>query len=84
MKKRHSAEQFVGMLRQADENLGMDQKVPEVCRRFQFLLAVSFRTQHNAQPPHPLDIVLYAHTAASDAPNRGYHRTNAQSRCATP
>ncbi|MCE9591169.1 MAG: transposase [Planctomycetes bacterium] len=33
MKKRHSAEQVVGMLRQADVELGKGQKVPEVCRQ---------------------------------------------------
>jgi transposase-like protein len=33
MKKRHSAEQIVGMLRQADVDLGKGQKVPEVCRQ---------------------------------------------------
>jgi len=33
MKKRFSAEQIVGMLRQADVELGKGQKVPEVCRQ---------------------------------------------------
>ena len=33
MKKRHSAEQVVGMLRQADVELGKGQKVPDVCRQ---------------------------------------------------
>jgi putative transposase len=32
MKKRHSAEQIVGKLRQADVELGKGLKVPEVCR----------------------------------------------------
>ena len=32
MKKRHSAEQIVGILRQADVSLGKGQKVPEVCK----------------------------------------------------
>jgi len=32
MKKRHSTEQIVSMLRQADVGLGKGQKVPEVCR----------------------------------------------------
>lgn len=32
MKVRHSAEQIVGMLRQADIELGKGQKVPEVCK----------------------------------------------------
>ena len=33
MKKRFSAEQIVGMLRQADVDLGKGQKVPEACRQ---------------------------------------------------
>ena len=33
MKKRHSAEQVVAMLRQADVELGKGSKVPEVCKR---------------------------------------------------
>jgi transposase-like protein len=33
MKKRFSAEQIVGMLRQADVDLGKGLKVPEVCRQ---------------------------------------------------
>ena len=33
MKKRFSAEQVVGMLRQADVELGKGQKVPDVCRQ---------------------------------------------------
>lgn len=33
MKKRFSTEQIVGMLRQADVDLGKGQKVPEVCRQ---------------------------------------------------
>src|SRR5213596_3222459 len=33
MKKRHSAEQIVGILRQADVSLGKGQKVPEVCKQ---------------------------------------------------
>jgi putative transposase len=32
MKARHSTEQIVGMLRQADIELGKGQKVPEVCK----------------------------------------------------
>lgn len=32
MKARHSAEQIVGLLRQADVELGQGLKVPEVCR----------------------------------------------------
>lgn len=33
MRKRHSAEQIVGFLRQADVDLGKGMKVPEVCRK---------------------------------------------------
>ncbi len=33
MKKRHSAEQIVAKLRQADIELGKGMKVPEVCRQ---------------------------------------------------
>ena len=33
MKKRHSAEQIVGRLRQADVELGKGLKVPEVCKQ---------------------------------------------------
>jgi len=33
VKKRHSAEQIVGKLRQADVELGKGLKVPEVCRQ---------------------------------------------------
>jgi transposase-like protein len=33
MKKRHSGEQIVALLRQADIALGKDQKVPEVCKQ---------------------------------------------------
>ena len=33
MKKRHSAEQIVAKLRQADVELGKGMKVPEVCRQ---------------------------------------------------
>ena len=33
MKKRHSAEQIVGKLRQADIELGKGLKVPQVCRQ---------------------------------------------------
>ena len=33
MKKRHSAEQIVGLLRQADVDLGKGMNVPDVCRR---------------------------------------------------
>ena len=33
MKKRHSAEQIVAMLRQADVDLGKGRKVPAVCKQ---------------------------------------------------
>ncbi|MFM9196346.1 MAG: transposase, partial [Planctomycetia bacterium] len=33
MKKRRSAEQIVGLLRQADVDLGKGTNVPDVCRR---------------------------------------------------
>ena len=33
MKKRHSAEQIVSMLRQADVELGKGLKVPEICKQ---------------------------------------------------
>ena len=33
MKKRHGAEQIVGLLRQADVALGKGEKVPEVCKQ---------------------------------------------------
>ena len=33
MKNRHSAEQIVGLLRQADVDLGKGMNVPDVCRR---------------------------------------------------
>ena len=33
MKKRYSAEQIVGMLRQADVGLGKGMKVPDVCKQ---------------------------------------------------
>lgn len=42
MKKRHSAEQIVAKLRQADLELGKGLKVPEVCR----LLEVSEQTYY--------------------------------------
>ena len=42
MKKRHSAEQIVAKLRQADLELGNGLKVPEVCR----LLEVSEQTYY--------------------------------------
>jgi len=42
MKKRHSAEQIVAMLRQADVELGKGLKVPEVCKQ----LGVSEQTYY--------------------------------------
>ncbi len=35
MKKRHSAEQIVALLRQADVALGKEMKVPEVCKQLE-------------------------------------------------
>ncbi len=54
MKKRHSAEQIVAKLRQADVELGKGLKVPEVCRQ----LGVSeqtyyrWRTKYGGMDPH--------------------------------
>ena len=42
MKKRYSAEQIVGKLRQADVELGKGKRVPEVCR----LLEISEQTYY--------------------------------------
>ena len=42
MKKRHSAEQIVAKLRQADVDLGKGLKVPEVCKQ----LAISEQTYY--------------------------------------
>ena len=42
MKKRHSAEQIVGLLRQTDVDLGKGMNVPDVCRR----LGVSQQTYY--------------------------------------
>jgi len=42
MKKRYSAEQIVGKLRQADVELGKGKRVPEVCR----LLGISEQTYY--------------------------------------
>jgi len=42
MKKRHSAEQIVAKLRQADVELGKGLKVPEVCRQ----LSISEQTYY--------------------------------------
>jgi putative transposase len=54
MKKRHSAEQIVAKLRQADVELGKGLKVPEVCKQ----LGVSeqtyyrWRTKYGGMAPH--------------------------------
>ena len=54
MKKRHSAEQIVSKLRQADVELGKGLKVPEVCRQ----LGISeqtyyrWRTKYGGMAPH--------------------------------
>ncbi len=44
MKKRHSAEQIVGLLRQADVALGKGEKVPEVCKQ----LGISEQTYYRS------------------------------------
>ena len=48
MKKRHSAEQIVGRLRQADLDLGKGMNVLDVCRR----LGVSQQTYDRWQTGH--------------------------------
>ena len=48
MKKRHSAEQIVGLLRQADVDLGKGMNVLDVCRR----LGVSQQTYDRWQTGH--------------------------------
>ena len=54
MKKRHSAEQIVAKLRQADVELGKGLKAPEVCKQ----LGVSeqtyyrWRTKYGGMAPH--------------------------------
>ena len=45
MKKRHGAEQIVGMLRQADVALGKGKKVPEVCKQ----LGISEQTYYRSR-----------------------------------
>lgn len=46
MKKRHSAEQVVSLLRQADVALGKGEKVPEVCKQ----LGISEQTYYHLTP----------------------------------
>ena len=46
MKKRHGAEQIVGLLRQADVALGKGQKVPEVCKQLGISEQTYYVTQH--------------------------------------
>jgi hypothetical protein len=53
MKKRHSAEQIVGMLRQADVALGKGEKVPEVCKQ----LGISDETRSQYTPCHSLALI---------------------------
>ena len=54
MKKRHSSEQIVAKLRQADVELGKGLRVPEVCRQ----LGISeqtyyrWRTKYGGMDPH--------------------------------
>ena len=54
MKKRHSAEQIVAMLRQADVELGKGLKVPDVCKQvgiseLQGLSTTARASQHDRQ-----------------------------------
>ena len=50
MKKRHGAEQIVGLLRQADVALGKGEKVPEVCKQ----LGISDKICSQYTPRHSL------------------------------
>jgi transposase-like protein len=45
MKKRHSAEQIVLLLREADVELGKGEKVPEVCRKLGLTQQAYYRWQ---------------------------------------
>ena len=51
MKKRHSAEQIVGMLRQADVALGKGEKVPEACRQLGISEHYRWRTKYGGMDP---------------------------------
>jgi putative transposase len=64
MKKRHSAEQIVGLLRQADDALGKGEQVPEVCKR----LGVSQQTYYRWRTKCGIS----AHFVSSMNPKRTY------------
>jgi putative transposase len=53
VKKRHSAEQIVSKLRQADIELGKGQKVPEVCRQLRISEQTYYRwrTKYGGMDP---------------------------------
>ena len=53
MKKRHSAEQIVSKLRQADIELGKGLKVPEVCRQLEISEQTYYRwrTKYGGMDP---------------------------------
>lgn len=53
MKKRHSPEQIVGKLRQADVALGKGLKVPEVCRQLEISEQTYYRwrTKYGGMDP---------------------------------
>ncbi len=56
MKKRRSAEQIVGLLRQADVDLGKGATVPDVCRR----LGISQQTYDRWRTGHRREAVVAA------------------------
>jgi transposase-like protein len=56
MKKRRSAEQIVGLLRQADVDLGKGATVPDVCRR----LGISQQTYYRWRTGHRRQAVVAA------------------------
>ena len=53
MKKRYSAEQIVGMLREADVELGKGEKVPDVCRKLGITQQAYYRwrTKYGSMEP---------------------------------
>ena len=53
MKKRHSAEQIVLLLREADVELGKGEKVPEVCRKLGITQQTYYRwrTKYGSMEP---------------------------------
>ena len=54
MKKRRSTEQIVGLLRQADVDLGKGANVPDVCRR----LGISQQTYYRWRTGHRREAVV--------------------------